>query len=891
MNKLFIDSLTCEYRENPLGTDVEKPRFSWQLHADRRGTLQLAYQIQIAGSDGDFKSPFWDTSKIISEQSVHIEYQGPALQSRTRYSYRVKIWDSFGMESSWSDTAWWETALLYHKEWEAQWITPNSQYMDPLESSAFHMRKRFSLKDNIHSARIYATSLGLYELHMNGHQVGQDLFTPGWTSYEHRLQYQTYDVTSQLLAGENVIGVILADGWYKGELAWEGKRHIFGDRRAALVQMHVMYQDGSEDIVITDSSWKCETGAIRNSEIYHGELYDARLEKIGWSSVSFADADWHPTEQIDYTKSILIAQENWATRVTQLVQPVAYILTPSGEHVLDFGQNMVGRVRMFINAPIGTEVQLSHAEVLDNAGNFYVGNLRRAKQVVTYITKGDGMEEYANHFSFQGFRYLKIVGYPGADQGLPLHQFIGEVIHSDMIEVGEFECSNELVNQLQRNIVWGQRGNFLDIPTDCPQRDERLGWTGDAQAFIRTATFNYHVGPFFTKWLRDLRADQRSDGGVPFVIPNVFDKETNLHSSSAWGDAAVICPWTMYVCYGDKRLLAEQYESMKAWADYIFNQGEHPFLWNTGFHFGDWLGLDAKENSYTGATPKELIATAFYAYSTDLVRKAAVTLGKLEDASIYTERLYRIRNQFASEFITPSGRLASPTQTAHALVLMFDLAEGQTRNRIARDLNQLIIENDMHLSTGFVGTPYLCTVLSENGFHETALKLLLQENYPSWLYPITKGATTIWEHWDGIKPDGTFWSDGMNSYNHYAYGAIGEWLYRKVAGLEWLESNPGYKKFMIQPRIGGEGLTHAKLSHTSMYGKIVSGWKVSQRGTEVEVMVPANTSATVILPGANLIHVRECGREIKLDEGMYSIHETSRGVELEIGSGHYVFQY
>ncbi len=491
---------------------------------------------------------------VRSGESIQIEYGGPDVTPRTRYFYRVKVWDNFERESSWSSTVWWETGLLDHTEWKAQWITPEPEGIDPLSEPAFLLRKEFKLKTGITSARIYGTGVGLYELFLNGERVGADLLSPGWTSYHHRLQYQTYDITEQLSEGANILGTVLGDGWYKGTLSFENKRHVYGDRRAALFQLYVKYDDGSEEIIVTDHTWKASTGPILYSEIYDGETYDARLEKAGWSRSGFDDSSWKETMVQDLPFTNLVAQENWPTRVTEVIQPIASFVTPAGDTVLDMGQNMVGRMKFKVNAPKGARIVLKHAEVLDKDGNIYFGNLGKAKQTIEYTAKGEGIETYAPHFTFQGFRYVKVEGYPGQENGLPLENFVGEVIHSDMEPAGEFECSDPLVNQLQRNIVWGQRGNFLDLPTDCPQRNERLGWTGDAQVFIQTALFNYHGGPFFTKWLRDLKAEQLPDGCVPIVIPSVVSGA----GSAAWGDAATIIPWTVYQTYGDKRLLAEQ---------------------------------------------------------------------------------------------------------------------------------------------------------------------------------------------------------------------------------------------------------------------------------------------------------------------------------------------
>ncbi|WP_409345922.1 family 78 glycoside hydrolase catalytic domain [Paenibacillus sp. MBLB4367] len=891
MPELEIGALTCNYRINPLGTDGARPRFGWKLISERRGTMQQGYRVQITETDGDFAAPLWDSGRVESEQSIQVAYGGPGLRSGTRYYYRVNVWDNHGRESGWSSAAWWETGLLSAQEWKASWITPDPAEIDPHAKPVFLLRKWFALRSGIQSARLYATAAGVYEAFLNGERVGDELLAPGWTSYNNRQQVQTYDVTQHLRSGNNAIGVMVGDGWYKGQLTNKEKRDYYGNRRAALLQLHIRYDDGSEEVVASDATWRSSTGPVRLSEIYDGELYDARLEKSGWCAAEYDESEWSGTVVCSLPYTQLVTQENGPVRVIETVRPQAVLRTPSGETVLDMGQNMVGRIRLSVNVPAGTHIRLQHAEVLDKEGNFYTGNLRLAKQTVEYIAKGGGTEAYAPCFTFQGFRYVKVEGMSANDRML-LDSFVGEVIHTDMVRTGEFECSHPMVNQLQRNIVWGQRGNFLDVPTDCPQRDERLGWTGDAQVFIRTAAFNYHVGPFFTKWLRDLKADQRPDGGVPSVIPNVLADHTSgtmgksPHSSAAWGDAAVICPWTMYLCYGDTHLLEEQYESMKAWVNYIRDQGEDEYLWNTGPHYGDWLALDAKENSYIGATPKDLIATAFFAYSTKLVRDSAVVLKRSEDVRTYGELLNRIIAKFSEEFVTSSGRLAAPTQTAHVLALMFGLVEGKARQRAARELNRLVVDNGFHLTTGFVGTPYLCQVLSDNGYHDTAVKLLLQESYPSWLYSITKGATTIWEHWDGIKPNGSFWSDDMNSYNHYAYGAIGDWLYRYIAGLDMDETAPAYKRIRIHPRFGAGALSHAKAVLESPYGQIESGWKLRDDRVEVGVRIPVNAAADIILPGASLKGLGKLP-----EEGIHSAAETADGVRLSVGSGAYTFSY
>ena len=888
MTSITVHQLRCEYRENPLGIQTMQPRFSWQLLTDKRDVLQTFYQIQVAKEDISFSNLVWNSGKVESRESAHIVYQGSTLESHTQYFYRVRIWDMEGNESRWSDVARFEMGLTHTQEWLAEWITSDPITPKAEEEACVYLRRSFSVTGSVQRARIYATSLGLYELHLNGERVGDWQLTPGWTSYHKRLQYQTYDATDLLHPGENVIGCTLGDGWYRGELAWEGHRNFYGSQRAALIQIQITYTDGTEQVVGTDEQWKTRPSPILLSSIYHGEVYDARLEIDGWSMPNFADEHWDPVRVLVLDMGNLVAQENLPTRIVQEMPPTEIVKTPNGDIVIDMGQNMVGWMSFSVRGEAGNTVTLEHAEVLDREGNFYTGNLRRAKQTIQYTCKGKGEEVFEPHFTFQGFRYVRVKGYPGE---IRLENFVGKVVHTDMEQTGGFECSNEWVNRLQKNIVWGQKGNFVDVPTDCPQRDERLGWTGDAQVFIRTAAFNMNVIPFFSKWLRDLQADQFPNGAVPHVIPNVLSDEPQ--SSAAWGDASVICPWTMYLVYGDRRMLEEQYDSMKHWINYIRDQGDNPYLWNTGTHFGDWLALDAKENSYTGLTSKDFIATAFFAYSTDLLVHAAEVLQKTEDIRMYRELYQGIIDNFRREFVTQNGRLTEPTQTAHVLALMMDLVEPKDRQRVANTLAQLIEENHVHLTTGFVGTPYLCWVLSENGYHDLACKLVLQMDYPSWLYPVTKGSTTIWEHWDGIKEDGTFWSDDMNSFNHYAYGSIGDWLYRVLAGIDTDSTSPGYRHIHFRPH-PGHGFNWVRSSLKTVYGMIRSEWEISENGQGVvlSVSVPANTTASVWLEGTSLADIQEGDLPIEgVIHGVHSTVQTQDGVQIEIGSGDYRFRY
>ncbi|WP_409340613.1 family 78 glycoside hydrolase catalytic domain [Paenibacillus sp. MBLB4367] len=879
----FVTKLRCEYKENPIGIDIRHPRISWQIQSDTRSWLQAAYQIQIS-QDLSFETLLWDSAKVQTDQSVHVGLAAMDWRKGERYHYRVKVWSDRGVETEWSKPAFWEMGLLDSKDWQAEWIgAPAGSW--GAESCPL-LRRAFRVNSPVKRARIYATGLGLYEMHLNGRRVGDSYFTPGWTSYKHRLQYQTYDVTEQMVIGDNALGAVLGNGWYKGKLTGQHKPNVYGERTAFLMQLHLEYENGAEEVIVTDSGWKTAESPILMSELYEGETYDARLERIDWSTPGYDDAEWLAADTLPYAKETLLAQENEPVRKIEEIFPVALLKTPSGETVVDMGQNMVGWVRFQVQGRSGQEVTLQHAEVLDRDGNFYTDNLRKAKQTVRYVLKGGQPETYEPRFTFQGFRYVKLTGF-GED--IQLAQFTGIVLHSDMERTGDFQCSDPLVNQLQHNILWGQKGNFLDVPTDCPQRDERLGWTGDAQMFIRTSAHLMNVAPFFTKWLHDLAADQLSNGGVPFVIPHVLGE--NSHSSAAWGDAAVICPWVIYQCYGDKRILEQQYGSMKAWVEYIRNQGENACLWNTGFHFGDWLGLDSKPDSYIGATDRDFIATAYYAYSVSLLAKTAKVLQITSDFERYTLLHAQIRDAFQQEFVTPRGRLSVSTQTANVLALLFGLVDGKAEERAVQKLLELLEESKFHLTTGFVGTPYLNLALSQAGHTEAAYKLLFQTDYPSWLYPITKGATTIWEHWDGIKEDGSFWSEHMNSFNHYAYGAVGEWLYRCVAGIDADEEAPGYKHVHMKPQ-PGEGLTWAEATLESMYGRIHAAWRRSDdHSMEIRIRIPPNTTASVHLPNAKAAMVRENGTTLELADGIHVIKPTVSGVSLTLGSGTYCFAY
>ena len=887
---LAVKNLRCEYKVNPMGIDVRRPRLSWELLNPERGVLQTNYEIRVAQSEADLAKGklLWVSGEQPSDLSIQVEYGGPALESRRIYYWQVRVRDNHGHLSDWSNVAHWEMGLPEAADWKAEWITRDLAEDEKKSNPAALLRREFSFDKKVDRARLYATAMGLYEMSLNGSRVGDEYFTPGWTSYDFRFQYQTYDVTELLRNGRNCLGAMLGDGWFRGRMAWDDKRNSYGRRLALLAQLVITYKDGTQQIVGTDDRWKSATGAVLESDIYNGETYDARLEQPGWNEAGFDDKTWKSVAVLPPPKAKLVASAGPPVTAMERITPVNVFKTPGGDTVLDMGQNMVGWIRFRVTAPAGTTITLRHAEVLDKTGNFYTANLRSAKQTIRYTAKGQGTETFEPHFTFQGFRYVAVSGWPGEVRP---GDFMGLVVHSAIPRTGTFETSNPLLNQLQHNIIWGQKGNFLDVPTDCPQRDERLGWTGDAQVFARTASFNHDTAAFYTKWLKDLALDQQDDGAVPFVIPNVLSHETRkgAAASAGWADVAVIVPWVVYQSYGDKRILEEQYPSMKSWVDYMQRQAGEKYIWSSGFSFGDWLAFATTNADYPGATTdKDLIQTAYFARSTALLAKTAGLLGKKEEAAEYSALEEKIVSAFRREFVTANGRLSSNTQTAYALALEFNLLPQEQRPvaaaRLAEDVKKF-----GHLTTGFLGTPVLCQALSDYGYLDLAYMLLNRMEYPSWLYPVTKGATTIWERWDGIKPDGSFQDPGMNSFNHYAYGAIGEWMYRVVAGIELDEGRPGYQHILIQPRPGG-GLTFAKASVETMYGRVASGWKIADGKFTLTIQVPANTTATVRMPNAKLEQVIEGQEPLTNRIDIHSARQVGDAVLVDVGSGQYVFE-
>lgn len=713
---------------------------------------------------------------------------------------------------------------IYH----ARWITTDVE-LDDYSARMFQRKIEFDKK--VRKAVFHVTALGIYEAYVNEKQVGKDYrFLPGWTHYSRRVQYQSYDVTKYIKDNQAILSVHVARGWFGGRISGNPGKMPF----AMACALDVVFEDGTKDFYISmaNDRWKAAKTKVIFSDIYDGETYDERLQLHDFQAVKTAHG---------YNPNDLVKQQGEYVKEQETLPALKLITTPRNERVIDFGQNMTGYVRFTVKGRIGQRFVILHAEVLDNEGCFYTDNLRGAKQRIEYISNGR-VSAYSPHFSFQGFRYIRLDEWP---DNVNLEDIKAIVVHSDIVRTGFFDSSSELLNKLFTNAIWGQKGNFLDVPTDCPQRDERLGWTGDAQVFAKAASYNYNVKKFFAKWLTDLALSQGTNGAVPVVVPIRY---SYTGVSSAWGDAATIIPYQMYLTYGDKKILEDQYDSMASWVEYIKNSSDNPYLWNNGTHYGDWLALDVPFGTYKGKTDPYLISTVYYANSVDILRKTSIILKKRKNIILYYENLYKNIVKAFNETYWKDEKLLTDTQTAYVLALHFKLLNKDRVKTAVLNLLRKISDSNNKISTGFLGTPYILHVLADNGHADIAYKLLLEKEYPSWLYPITKGSTTIWEHWDNIKPDGTFWSKDMNSFNHYAYGAVADFMYEKVAGIRTDESKPGFANIIFEPVVTKNcELNHAKAVIKVKEGEISSSWKIEKDMIYYRFEVPKKHTATICL--------------------------------------------
>ena len=877
-----VGHLRCEFLETPLGIGELRPRLSWQVASDRRAEKQSAYRLLVATTRERLEpgqADLWDTGQIDSDRTTHIVYDGTPLVSRQRAYWRIISWNRDKTGRAEGDS-WWEMGLLQAADWKGQWIglTSASDGQKDRPAPSPYLERAFSVDRPVARARLYATALGTYELHLNGKRVGEDVFAPGWTDYSRRLQYQTYDVTSLVRSGNNRLGAILGDGWYAGTIGWEAKRHHYGPYPLGfLAQLHIDYSDGSSQVVTTDRTWLGITRAILASDLLMGETYDGRLAADRWTDPAGDGFLGDPVTLLPPPAVPPVAQQSQPVRRTGEIPARAMSEPSPGTYIFDLGQNMVGWARLKIEAPRGAEIKLRFAEMLQPDGHLYTANLRTARATDTYIARGGSVETFEPHFTFHGFRYVELTGVPSRPS---LDAVTGIVVHSATPPTGTFESSSAMLNQLQQNIVWSQRGNFLSIPTDCPQRDERLGWMGDAEIFARTACFNMDVAAFFTKWMDDVQDAQSGEGGFPDVAPRLV---ATTDGAPGWGDAGVIVPWTMYACYGDERILERHYQAMRRWVAYV-QQGNPDLLWRNrvGNNYGDWVSIQSD-------TPKDVLATAFFAQSAKLVGQIARVLGHAPEANELDALFERIKASFNAAFVDADGHVAGRTQTSYALALEFDLLPASLRPAATAFLVRAIEEKDWHLSTGFLGVRHLLPALAHNGRLDVAYRLLMNDTFPSWGYSIRNGATSIWERWDGWTEAKGFQDPGMNSFNHYSFGSVGEWMYRYVAGIDTDPDAPGYRRLVIHPQPGG-GLTSAKATYASIQGPIVSAWRNDAGRFELNVEIPANTTATVYVPSRGDGVVQESGRPATTAEGVTALRQEDGFAVFRVESGRYRFE-
>jgi alpha-L-rhamnosidase len=902
LGSLFAENLRCEYLINPLGIDVPAPRLSWVLRSERRAQVQSAYQILVASNVdalADGVADLWDSGRVPSAQSAHIAYAGRPLLAQVCAFWKVRVWDGAGSPSAWSEPASWSMGLLAREAWAAAWVTGGLGAGEGQPDGRFpvaQLRKTFLVDGPIRRALAYVSALGVYEFRLNGRRVGDHILAPEWTDYTRRVQYQTYDVTDLLTPGPGAAGALLGDGWYAGQIGLAGPPYhdtprfgIYGHAPKFIAQIEIELADGRRQTITTDESWRItRQGPITFSDLFEGEHYDARREMPGWDMPGYDDSAWEAARLAAWPALELVAQPNEPIRVTREVKPVALTEPEPGVFIFDLGQNMVGWARFEFGAARGVTLTLRYGEALTSGGSLYTENLRGASQTDRYTFQSDGPESFEPHFTYHGFRYVEVKGLPGRPA---LDAVVGRVFNSASPEVGQFACSSPLINQLMDNILWTQRANLMGVPTDCPQRDERCGWMGDIQVFCQTACFNMDLAGFLTKFMRDVRDGQDTDGAYANYSPRPYYGGT---SSPGWADAGVIVPWRAYQNYGDTRLLAENFASAKRWIDYVHARNPD-LVWRNarGADFNDWLNADTLvlDNwpATGGAVPKEVYATAFFAYSTELLGKMAAVLGRGDEARLYSQLAADIKVAFNREFVSADGSVLGNTQAGYALALHFDLLPAALRDAAVRHMVAEIERYGGHMSTGIQSTLRLMLELTRAGQNDLAYQLIHLRSMPSWGYSIDQGATTIWERWDGYVQGRGFQDASMNSLNHYALGAVGEWVWRHVAGINPDEARPGFQHVVIHPRPGG-GLTWAKAEFDSIHGRISTHWQMADDGFQLELTIPANTAATVYVPVLPADALAPDGRPRADTPGVRFLGTEAGAAVFAVGSGRYTFR-
>jgi alpha-L-rhamnosidase len=888
-------ALRCAHLVDPLGVAPDRVRFSWQFAETDGDCRQSGYQVQVFRNGAwrlSDQTLVWDSGHVQSGDCTDLGYGGPVLEPGGRYGWQVRVWDGHGRAGDWSPTASFEVELDRADGWQASWIglgrardsvTPPAAMgpVDPVTrglSPAPYVRRSFTADKAVASARLYVTALGLYEARLNGHRVGDGYLTPGWTDYGKRVQYQTYDVTGLMAAGENVLGAIIADGWYSGYFGFDAKRAgaHYGTTPELLAQLVITFADGDEQRIVSNEHWTSHPAAIRHADLLMGEKHDLRLEPHGWDAPGFDDSGWRPVGCRPRDSRPLVADPGPPIRVTQAISPVRISRDDRYRYVVDFGQNLTGWVRLRTDAPAGTTIRIRHAEAVDGDGRLYTENLRSARQTDDFVLDG-GPAVLEPRFTVHGFRYAEISGYP-AD--LEPADVVACVVHSDIAAAGSFRSSQNWLDRLFRTIDWGQRGNFISVPTDCPQRDERLGWLGDAQVFARTACYNRDVAAFFAKWLDDVADAQLPSGAFTDVAPRLTLAGP---AAPAWGDAGVIIPWTVWKMYGDTAVLRRHLGAMTRWMDFLERANpDYLRARELGNSYNDWLAPGADE------TPDELLATAYWAYDAALMAEMADAIGRPDDAAGYRALRAKISAAFTDAFIAGDGQIVSGTQTAYVLGLHMGLVPEELRTSAGNHLVAAVQAADWHLTTGFVGVGYLLPVLSSTGHTDVAYRLLAQRSRPSWRFMLDNGATTIWERWDGWTEDRGFQSPEMNSFNHYSLGSVGEWLYRYVLGIDQQPGAAGFGRLLLRPHQGGP-LSWARGSYQSVRGIIAAGWDLADGQFSYRVQLPPNTTATVHIASSHPAEVRDnAGNRAASLGGFPGTRDVGEAI-FRIGSGAHEF--
>lgn len=885
--------------KNPIGFYNSNPTFSWELPILETVKSQSAYQIVVASSKALLPNnpDIWDSKKQESSQSNFVAYKGTPFQSRQKVYWQVKYWNQDNEPSEWSEINHFELGLLKNSDWKAYWIGLDTakDSIKGVRNFLMHrpqyLRKEFELNNQVESARLYITAKGVFDIHLNGQDVSDDVLPPGWTPYSHRIETLTYNVTNLIESGQNTIAVELASGWHSGRISRGKALYENLASPKILSQLEVIFKDGTKRIIVSDASWKGTTnGPIRLAGLYDGEVYDANLEMPKWKTNAFDDSKWKSVETENIVDSVKLEPKRHETvKTTAVLEDAEIVSATESSVVFDMKQNMVGVAKVQVPMKKGDTLSIRFSEMLLSDGTFYTENYRSAKSTDYYIAAQDGIIEYTPKFTFHGFQFVEISGFDAS--ATPNSNWIkGLVQHSDFEKNGTFTSSHDKLNQLQSNIIWGLRDNLLDIPTDCPQRDERLGWTGDAQVISPTAMFNFDTHAFWTAWLQSMRETQmeHDNGLVPFIIPDVLQ---NKSASSGWGDACVIIPWDIYNITGDKRVLEENYEMAKKWVGYYQSKAKD-YIPNI-HSFGDWLQPYPDKNGKTGNrgdTPRLFVNTAYFAHSAHLVSKIAGVLGDTEDEKKYIALYEDIATAFEKKFFDENGKFKNKkqTQTSYLLAIYFDLLKPETKEKAQKYLLEEIKKADNHLGTGFLGTPILPKVLDDMGEIDLMYKILFKETYPSWFYSINQGATTMWERWNSYSKAKGYNPQSMNSLNHYAYGAVGQWMYERIAGLAALE--PGYKKLRIAPKPNTNFLTEASASVNTPYGEASSSWKIEKGIFYLETVIPPNTTAEVIIPYGKIDNLSVNGSPFEERTNLKIENSDAELVKIIANPGTYKFQ-